>query len=101
VPSTVVQELEGIKRKNSKTNREVEFTKKLISQCNILETSLGKGETVDDLIIRTAKNINAVVATTDMGLKKRLREQNIPIIYLRQRKKLELEGSILYAHFRS
>jgi rRNA-processing protein FCF1 len=92
IPITVIQELEEIKDKNSKTSREVAFAKKL-PQHEIIKTELEKGETVDDLIIRTAKKCNFIVATADLGLKRRLRDQNIPVIYLRQKRILALEGT--------
>ena len=92
IPSVVIEELEEIKDKNSKTSREVAFAKRLLPHV-IIKTKLKKGETVDDLIIRTAKKSNYIVATADLGLKRRLRDQNIPVIYLRQKRVLALEGS--------
>ncbi|HIP74959.1 MAG TPA: nucleotide-binding protein, partial [Thermococcus paralvinellae] len=38
------------------------------------------------------KNPNVVVCTNDKLLKKKLRERGIPVVYLRQKKILELEG---------
>ena len=92
IPSAVIQELEEIKDKNSKTSRAVAFTKRLPPH-EIIRTQLKKGETVDDLIIRTAKKRNFIVATADLELKRRLRDQNIPVIYLRQKRVLALEGT--------
>jgi rRNA-processing protein FCF1 len=92
IPSVVIQELEEIKDKNSKTSREVAFAKRLPPH-EIIKTQLKKEETVDNLIIRTAKKNNYIVATADLGLKQRLREQNIPVIYLRQKRVLVLEGT--------
>ena len=93
IPSVVIQELERIKIKNSKTSREVAFTKRLPPH-QILKTKIEKGEAVDDLIIRTAKKCNFIVATADLELKRKLRNQNIPVVYLRQKRVLELEGTL-------
>lgn len=92
IPSTVLKELEEIRKKNSKTSREVAFVKRFPPH-KIIKTKLEKGETVDDLIIRTAKKCNFIVATVDLGLKRRLRDQNVPVIYLRQKRVLVLEGT--------
>jgi rRNA-processing protein FCF1 len=36
--------------------------------------------------------LGAVVATNDIELKKRLRDINVPVVYLREKSKLEVEG---------
>jgi rRNA-processing protein FCF1 len=42
--------------------------------------------------VKAAKKLGAVVATSDIELKKRLRDINIPVVYLRDKSKLEVEG---------
>jgi rRNA-processing protein FCF1 len=49
-----------------------------------------EGTDVDDRIVSFAKDSDAVVATQDAELKRRLRELKIPIVVLRQGSHLEL-----------
>jgi rRNA-processing protein FCF1 len=49
---------------------------------------------VDDLIVRLAVYCNYAVATNDSDLRKRLRENNVPVIYLRQKAFLDVDGTI-------
>ncbi|HEC95002.1 MAG TPA: hypothetical protein ENI45_03445 [Thermoplasmatales archaeon] len=51
-------------------------------------------EEVDNSLITLAKKLNGVVATNDKELKKRLREKGIPTLFLRERKRLMLLGSL-------
>ncbi len=41
------------------------------------------------------RNERVIVCTNDKGLKKRLREKGVPVVYLRSKKILELEGGML------
>lgn len=50
-----------------------------------------KGD-VDDLIVEFAGKNKAIVLTLDLGLKRRLVERGIPVIYLRAGKRLILEA---------
>ncbi|MDH5441905.1 MAG: hypothetical protein OEY31_14990 [Candidatus Bathyarchaeota archaeon] len=45
-------------------------------------------------MVRKAKEWNCSVATNDRELRRRLRVELISVIYLRQKKRLELEGYI-------
>lgn len=40
------------------------------------------------------RNERVIVCTNDKGLKKRLREKGVPVVYLRSKKILELEGML-------
>jgi rRNA-processing protein FCF1 len=54
--------------------------------------TLQEGESVDDAIVKASQKLGAIVATTDIELKKRLRSINVPVVYLREKSKLEVEG---------
>ena len=49
-------------------------------------------ETVDDFIIRLAREKKCLVATNDVSLRRRLRRENISVIFLRQMKYLQVDG---------
>lgn len=77
-----------------KYRKQAELTLKLIESFEIMNVKPDKDETVDDLIVRLAKEWNCPVATNDRKLRQKLRDINVPIIYLRQRTHLEVEGVI-------
>jgi rRNA-processing protein FCF1 len=58
----------------------------------VLEEELGAGETVDDFLLRSAADKGWLVATNDSDLRRRLRRVGVPVIYLRQRAYLEIDG---------
>ena len=92
VPSSVKSELTGISSRGGEGAAEASLALQLASRCRVVEVSLNPGETVDDAIVKASQKLGAVVATTDIELKKRLRDINIPVVYLRDKSKLEIEG---------
>ncbi len=60
-------------------------------------TKMYAEENVDDFIIRLAVEKKYLVATNDVSLRRRLRRENIPVIFLRQMKYLQVEGGIEYS----
>lgn len=66
------------------------------SKCTILNSNsekIPKGS-VDDFIVSFARDKKVIVATTDINLKKKLRRISVPVIYLRGRKQIKLDGFI-------
>ena len=96
VPNVVLDELDVIERKSrGKDLLAVRMAKKLVERFETVEIG-GFGERpIDDQILDFAvKNGRVIVCTNDKGLKKRLREKGIPVVYLRSKKILELEGML-------
>jgi rRNA-processing protein FCF1 len=92
--SPVKHELELLAAGNSpKIRREAFFALRLAEKCKFV-TVEDKGETTDDVIVRVAKNWNTPVFTNDRGLKLRLRDISVPVIYLRQKTRLDIDGLI-------
>jgi rRNA-processing protein FCF1 len=92
VPSAVKSELTGISSRGGEGAAEASLALQLASRCRVVEVTLDPGETVDDAIVKASQKLRAVVATTDIALKKRLRDINIPVVYLRDKSKLEVDG---------
>jgi len=92
VPSAVKSELTGISSRGGEGAPEASLALQLASRCRVVEVALQPGETVDDAIIKASQKLGAIVATTDIELKKRLRDINVPVVYLREKSKLEVEG---------
>lgn len=95
VPNPVLEELQQIKQEAKPSlRRQAAFALELAERCERIDEGLREGETVDDLIVRLAESLGCPVATNDSKLRKRLRERLIPVIYLRERSHLELDGTI-------
>jgi hypothetical protein len=92
VPSSVKSELTTISARGGEGAPEASLALQLASRCRVVEVTLKPGESVDDAIVKASQKLGAVVATTDIDLKKRLRDINVPVVYLRDKSKLEIEG---------
>jgi rRNA-processing protein FCF1 len=92
VPSAVKNELTRISSRGGEGAPEASLALQLASRCRVVDVTLEPKETVDDAIIKASQKLGAVVATTDIDLKKRLRDINVPVVYLREKSKLEVEG---------
>jgi len=91
IPSFIIRELEGIKRRSKGKDRiaasiALELARK--KPFKVIDFPLGEYESVDDALIRLAD----VLCTNDRELKKRARKKSVPVIYLRQKKYLAIDG---------
>ena len=93
--SPVRRELEKIAEKGSdKMQKNVAYALKLAEKCKSFEVGEKTAGSPDDTIVHMAKKWNCPVFTNDRELKKRLRDINVPVIYLRQKSRLEIDGRI-------
>jgi rRNA-processing protein FCF1 len=91
VPSFVIDELENIKIKSRGKTRAaaaVALKTAKFHPLTIKNIPLSEGELVDDALLR----ISPILCTNDRELRRRARERKIPVVYLRQRKYLALDG---------
>ena len=84
VPSTIKKELKTLRDR---------YAKSALSFSERYRTISANGNP-DDSIIELAEKEKGVVLTNDRILKKRLREKNIPVVFLRSKNHLEIEGSV-------
>ncbi|MGD6852833.1 MAG: PIN domain-containing protein [Candidatus Bathyarchaeia archaeon] len=77
----------------SKMRRQASFALRLAEKCNFVAVERGDQE-IDDVIVEVAKNWGAVVFTNDRVLRRRLRDISVPVIYLRQKSRLDIDGLI-------
>jgi uncharacterized protein len=92
--SAVKHELEMLAAGDEpKTRRQASFALQLAEKCRLVMVEDRKEQT-DDAIVRIAKNWNAPVFTNDRVLKRRLRDISVPVIYLRQKSRLDIDGLI-------
>ena len=93
--SSTLHELQTIGEKGPpKLRKQAQIALKLAERCQMVKVERSKDETNDDVIIRIAVEWRSPVATSDRELRKRLRNQNIPVIFLRGKNRLELEGAL-------
>ena len=93
VLTTTLWELENVAKKRSqKIAKQASAALELANKCEIVEAEKKLNESYDDVILRTAKELNFAVATNDANLRKRLREAKVPVVYVRQKSYLEIEG---------
>lgn len=94
LPSPVKKELERIASQGpQKTRRRAEMALKLAQKCTLLEIEDSSGST-DDLILEIARTQRYPVFTNDRQLRNRLRDINTPVIYVRQKSRLEIDGRL-------
>jgi len=91
--SPVQRELERLADEgSSQTRRNASNALKLAEKCrkiNVKDAGL-----VDDIILQTARQWSSPVFTNDRDLRKKLRNINVPVIYVRQKSRLELDGRL-------
>jgi rRNA-processing protein FCF1 len=66
----------------------------LAEKCRYVVVEAPASAFTDDVIVETAKNWGVPVFTNDRLLRKRLRDINVPVIYVRQKSRLEIDGLI-------
>ncbi|MEM3004649.1 MAG: hypothetical protein QXK96_05070, partial [Candidatus Bathyarchaeia archaeon] len=86
------EEIERLSRRSSQLGRKAKFALSLLNRCIEIDDEVEAVGTVDDALVNYAMRHRVIVATTDRRLRKRLRDINVPVIYLRGRSRLELEG---------
>jgi len=93
--SPVKHELELLASRNSaKCSKQALYALKLAEKCKFVAVE-DFDEGVDEVIIRVAKSWNSVAFTNDRVLKKKLRDISVPVIYVRQKSRLDVDGLIL------
>ena len=93
--SPVKHELELLAVKDSpKTRREALYALKLAEKCNYIPIEDDGKIPTDDVIVKVAKAWDSPVFTNDSQLRRRLRDISVPVIYVRQKSRLEIDGLI-------
>jgi uncharacterized protein len=93
VPSFVIRELEAIKKRSKgkkRTSAAVALKIACSSPIIILDIPLLEKELVDDALIR----ISSVLCTNDRDLRRKARDEKIPVVYLRQKRYMAVDGHL-------
>jgi rRNA-processing protein FCF1 len=73
--------------------KDASYALKLAEKCKLTEIDEA-GLSPDDSVIEAARKFGCPVFTNDRALKKRLRDINVPVIYVRQKSRLEIVGRL-------
>ena len=92
IADLVRRELVKLSLKKSEVGRKAEFALRLVDKCDNIKIESKNFEKVDDALVRFAGKNEVIVATSDKELRHRLRDINVPVIYVRGRSRVELEG---------
>ena len=95
VTPAVLEELRRLEDKVKASEvKDIRFALAMASEMKVTDDVLAAGEEVDDQLLRLAVESGYIVATTDAGLRRRLREKGLPVVYMRQGRHLAIEGLI-------
>lgn len=93
--SSTFEELQKLIRSCSvKKSKQALLGLKLAEKCRVVEIERESGESNDDAILRSAVKMKCAVATNDRELRKKLRNAGVPVVFLRQKSTLAVDGSV-------
>jgi uncharacterized protein len=93
--SPVKRELETLTQKTSpKMRKNAAFALTLAEKCTYVKVQEKPQEPTDDAILRVARQWNTPAFTNDKVLKRKLRDISVPVIFVREKSRLELDGLI-------
>ena len=82
-----MEELKAIKKREEKKERQAaKIACELVERYNIKIIKTANESNADDAIVEFANPITTIVATQDAALKRRLRQKQVPMLALRQKK---------------
>ena len=93
--SPIRQELEKLAEKGSpQMRKKASYALKLSEKCTYVQLNDDYAGSPDEAILKVAKEWKSPVFTNDRNLRKRLRNINVPVIYVRQKSRLEIDGRL-------
>jgi len=91
--SPVKRELEQLTTKDSpKIRREAAYALKFAQKCKYVAVDEDEKLSTDDAIVKVARAWNSPVFTNDRQLRRKLRDISLPVIYVRQKSRLDIDG---------
>ena len=93
--SSTLRELQKLAESRSvKKSKQALLGLKLTEICRVVEVKRKSDESNDDVILRTAVAMRCPVATNDRELRRKLRNASVPVVFLRQKSRLAVDGSV-------
>jgi len=96
VLKSVIQELErklevAVRTEKFKFRIALDF----VERCTVVNLDeVSSAKPVDDQVLEYAQSVNGVVATNDKELREKSLERGIPVLFMRGKKRLELQGTV-------
>ncbi len=92
--SPIRRELENLAENGSpKMQKNASYALKMAEKCKLVELDEKiAGSSPDDAIFQVAREWKSLVFTNDRELRKRLRNINVSVIYVRQKSRLGIDG---------
>ena len=96
VLKSVIQELErklqgAVRTEKFKFRIALDF----VERCTIIGLDeLTSAKPVDDQVLEYALSVNGIVATNDKELREKSLEHGVPVLFMRGKKRLELQGTV-------
>jgi rRNA-processing protein FCF1 len=91
----VRRELERLAKAGSpKMRKNAVYALKLAEKCELANFNEEGTVSTDDTIVKAAQEWGCPVFTNDRKLRKKLRDINVPVIYVRQKSRLEIDGMV-------
>ncbi|MBS7250298.1 MAG: nucleotide-binding protein [Candidatus Freyarchaeota archaeon] len=89
-----IDELKGLSQNPKlKIRKAAKLALEMAERYKVVEPANQNGN-LDDLIVRFSKNSYCVVATNDRNLRRKLKSEGIPTIFVRQKSHLQMEGHL-------
>jgi rRNA-processing protein FCF1 len=93
--SSTLTELQKLAKSRSvKKSKQALLGLKLTERCRVVEVKRKSGESNDDVILKASIEMKSSVATNDRELRKKLRNAGVPVVFLRQKSTLAVDGSV-------
>ena len=92
IPDIVVGELEGLARRPGPAGRDARVALELISAHKIRQVSSTEQANADKALVEASAQPGVIVATADLDLREAIRDRRKPVIFFREKAKLELDG---------
>ena len=90
VPAAVAGELKALSHDGGRSGRDARVALRLIDERKIRIVASDQG--ADDTLAKASQLQKVIVATADNQLRKKIRATKKPVIFFREKAKLELEG---------
>ncbi len=97
VLKSTLEELERLERKGPwRRSRAARLARAMLESrdVEIIDDTSIRCSSVDDRIVQVARGLRAVVATDDGDLRRKLASEGVPVLFLREGKKLQLTGDV-------
>ena len=93
--SAVKRELEILAETGTpKMRRDAGYALMFAERCRLVVVDAAASVLTDDVIVAMAREWGAAVFTNDKVLRKRLRDISVPVIYVSQKSRLEIDGIV-------